>query len=110
MTSDLQHAVANMQTIAVPAATMADHLSQLEDAITTLMKVYDKLKMWLIACQKHESKQKPRGQETQAKIRDKQHSSKALLEPDEGNRDESMDRNNETADDSDGNCDGYRCR
>jgi hypothetical protein len=58
MTPDLQHAVANMQTVAVPATNLAEHLSQLEDATTMLMKVYDKLKMWLLACQKHESKQK----------------------------------------------------
>ena len=58
MTPDLQHAIANMQTVAGPATNLAEHLSQLEDATTVLMKVYDKLKMWLLACQKHESKQK----------------------------------------------------
>ena len=58
MTPDLQHAVANMQTVAAPATNLAEHLSQLEDATTMLMKVYDKLKMWLLACQKHESNQK----------------------------------------------------
>ena len=58
MTPDLQHAVANMQTVAAPATNLAEHLRQLEDATTMLMKVYDKLKMWLLACQKHESNQK----------------------------------------------------
>ena len=58
MTPDLQHAVANMQTVAAPATNLAEHLSQLEDATTMLMRVYDKLKMWLLACQKHENNQK----------------------------------------------------
>jgi len=77
MTPDLQHAVANMQTVAVPATNLAEHLSQLEDATTMLMKVYDKLKMWLLACQKHESKQK------QPKANYDKHLSSAIGEADD---------------------------
>lgn len=58
MPTELQHAIANLHPLPTNATNMIDHLDYLENAVALLMKTYDKLKMWLLACQSLENKRK----------------------------------------------------
>ena len=63
MPTELQHALANLHPLQTNATNMIEHLDYLENAIAFLMKTYDKLKMWLQACQSLENNKRKSSQD-----------------------------------------------